>query len=75
MGKVWNKFAIEVRKPEKRANTFNRSRGFPFFNGRKFDGVHFDLPLANNLAKEFDVWDIEGAFGKLKGQPMLTKAK
>ena len=75
MGKVWNKFAIEVRKPKERANTFNRNRGFLFLDGRKLDGVHFDLFLANNHAKEFYMRYVKGPFGKLKGQSMFTKTK
>ena len=75
MGKVWNKFAIEVHKPEESMDTLNRSRGFPFLNGKKFDGVHFDLSLANNHAKEFYARYIEGAFRKFEGQSMFTKMK
>ena len=56
MGEVGDKFAIEIRKSEKRAYTLDGGRGFPFLNGREFDGVHLNLSLANDHAKEFDVW-------------------
>ena len=74
MGKVGDKFAIEVRKPEEGANTFDRGWGFPFLDGRKFDGVHLNLSLANDHAKEFNARDVEGTFGEFKRQPMFTKA-
>ena len=54
VGEVGDKLAIKVHKPEKRVNTFDRSRGFPFFNGRKLDRIHFDLSLTNNHAEEFN---------------------
>ena len=73
MEKVGDKFVIEVCKPEERTNTLDRGRRFPFLDGGKFDGVHFNLPMANNHTKEFNVWDIKGTFGKFKGQPMFMK--
>ena len=75
MGELGDKLAIKVRKPKKRANTFDRSGGFPFFNGGKLDRIHFDLSLTNNHAEEFNARYIKGTFGKLEGQSMFTKAK
>ena len=75
MGNIWNKFVIEVRKPKERVNIFNKRRGFPFLNGRKLDGVHFDPPLANNHAKEFYARYIKGPLVKFEGQSMFMKLK
>ena len=66
MRETWNEFAIEVCKPQERANSFDRDRWFPFLYGREFDRVHFDLSLTDNHAKELDVWCIEDALGKFK---------
>ena len=70
---VGDEFAIEICKPKERANALDRSGGFPFFNGRKLDRIHFDLSLANNHAEELYAGYIKGAFGKLKGQSMFMK--
>ena len=75
MGKFGDKFVIEVCKPEKRASTFDKHRGFPFLDGRKFNRIHFNLFLANNHAQEFYVRYVKDAFGKFKGQSMFTKVK
>ena len=67
IGEVGDKFTIEIHKSKKRSNTFNRGRGFPFLNGRELDRVHLNLSLANDHAKEFDAWNIEGTFGEFEG--------
>ena len=50
VGKVGNKFVIEIRKSKERVNTFDGGRGFPFLDSREFDGVHFDLSLSDDHA-------------------------
>ena len=75
MGEIGDKFAIEVREPEEWSNTFDGDRGFPFFNGGKFDRVQLNLSLANDHSKEFNAQDVKGAFGEFKRQPMFSKAK
>ena len=75
MGEVRDKFAIKVRKSKKRANTFDRGGGFPFLNGREFDIIHFNLSLADDHAKEFDVWNIKGTFGEFERQSVFLEMK
>ena len=66
VGEIGDKFAIKAHKSEERSDAFDRSGGFPFFNGREFDGVHLDPSLANDHAKEFDARDVEGTFGEFE---------
>ena len=75
VGEVGNKFAVEVRKSEERLNAFDLSGGFPFVNGGEFDRVHLNLSLANDHAKKFDAWNVEGALGQLERKSVFSKTK
>ena len=67
VGKVGDKFVIEIHKPKERANTFDGGGGFPFLDSREFDRIHFNLSLSDDHAKEFYVRYIKGAFGEFEG--------
>ena len=75
MGEVGDEFVIEIRESKERAYTLDRGRGFPFLNGRELDGVHLNLSLANDHAKEFNARDVEGTLGEFEGQSVFLKAK
>ena len=63
---VGDKFVIKIHKPKEGANTLDRGRGFPFLDGREFDGVHLNLSLTNDHAKEFNACNVKGVLGELK---------
>ena len=73
IGKVRDKFSIEVCKPKERTDAFDRG-GLPIFDGREFGWVHAHITLTDDHAKIFHGGSIERAFGDLERETVFTKA-
>ena len=74
VGKVRDKFSIEVCKPEERTDAFDRRGGFPVFDGRELGWVHAYMTLTDDHTKIFHGRGIKRAFGDLEREAMFTKA-
>ena len=74
VGKVWDKFSIEVCKPEERTDAFDRRGGPPVVDGRELGWVHAYMTLTNDHTKIVHGRGIERAFGDLEREAMFTKA-
>ena len=74
VGKVRDKFSVEVCKPKERADAFDRRGGLPVFDGGEFGGVHAYISLTNDHTKIFHGRGIERAFRDLERKTVFTKA-
>ena len=72
---VGNEFAIEVRKTEERAYSFDRGWGMPILDGDQFRQIHANETLTNNHPQIFHGGGVEGAFGDLEGKTMFLKVR
>ena len=73
VGKVRDKFSIEVCKPEERTDAFDRRGGLPVLDGRELGWVHAYMTLTNDHTKIFHGRGIERAFGDLEREAMFAK--
>ena len=74
VGKVRDKFSIEVCKPEERMDAFDRGGGLPILDGRELGWVHAYITLTDDHAKIFHGGGIERAFGDLERETVFAKA-
>ena len=74
VGKVRDKFSIEVCEPKERADAFDRRGGLPVLDGRKLGWVHAYITLTNDHPEIFHGRGIERAFGDLERETMFMKA-
>ena len=59
MREFWDKGTIEVAKSQKAAYILDRGWNWPFDNAFHFDRVHFDLAMAYDNSKAFDLFLVE----------------
>ena len=74
VGKVRDKFSIEVCKPEERADALDRRGGLPVLDGREFGWVHSYRTLTDDHTKIFHGRGIERAFGNFERETMFSQA-
>ena len=74
VGKVRDKFSIEVCKPEERTDALDRRGGLPVLDGRELGGVHAHMTLSDDHTKIFHSRGIERTFGDLKRETVFSKA-
>ena len=74
VGKVRDKFSIEVCKPEERMDAFDGRGGLPVLDGRELGWVHVYITLTDDHTKIFHGRGIERTFGNLERETMFSKA-
>ena len=74
VGKVRDKFSIEVREPEERTDAFDGRGGLPVLDGREFGGIHAYISLTDDHTKILHGRGIKRAFGDLERETVFTKA-
>ena len=73
VGKVRDKFSIEVCEPEERTDAFDRRGGLPVLDGREFGWIHAYISLTNDHTKILHGWGVKRAFGDLERETVFTK--
>ena len=73
VGKVRDKFSVEVCKPKERAEAFDRRGGMPVLDGRELGWIHAYITLTNDHSEIFHGRSIERALGDLKREAVFTK--
>ena len=74
VGKVRDKFSIEVCKPEERADALDRGGGLPVFDGRELGWIHADISLTDDHPQIFHGGGVKRAFGDFERKTVFTKA-
>ena len=74
VGKVRDKFSIEVRKSKERTDAFDRGGGLPVFDGRELGWIHAYITLTNDHTKVFHGRGVERTFGDLEQETVFAKA-
>ena len=74
VGKVRDKFLVEVRKPEERTDALDRGGGLPILDGRELGWIHAYITLTDDHTKIFHGRGIERAFGDLERETVFMKA-
>ena len=74
VGKVRDKFSIEVREPKERMDAFDRGGGLPILDGRELGWVHAYITLTDDHTKIFHGRGIKRAFGDFERETVFSKA-
>ena len=74
VGKVRDKFSIEVRKSQERTNTFDGRGRLPVLDGRELGWIHAYMTLTDDHAKVFHGRGVERTFGDLEQETVFSKA-
>ena len=73
IGKVRDKFSVEVRKSEERSDALDRRGGLPVLDGRELGRIHVYIALNDDHTKIFHGRGIKRAFGDLERKTMFPK--
>ena len=72
VGKVRDKFLIEVCKSEERTDALDRRGGLPVLDGRELGWVHAYMTLTDDHTKIFHGRGIERTFGDLERETVFV---
>ena len=75
IGKVRDKFAIEVCKPEEQTDSFNRRGRLPILDGGELGWVHAYITLSDDHAEIFHGGGVKGAFGDFERETVFLKVR
>ena len=73
VGKIRDKFSVEVCEPKERTDAFDRRGGLPVLNGRELGQIHVYISLADDHTQIFHGRSVERAFRDFKRKTMFSK--
>ena len=73
IGKIRDKFSIEVRKAQERTDAFDRRGGLPVLDGRELGWIHAYISLTDDHPKIFHGRGVKRAFGDLERKTVFSK--
>ena len=74
VGKVRDKFSVEVCKPKERMDALDRRGGLPVLDGRELGWIHAYISLTDDHTKIFHGRGVERTFGDLERKTVFSKA-
>ena len=74
VGKIGDKFSVEVCKSKEGTDALDRRGGLPVLDGREFGWIHAYRTLTDDHTKIFHGRGIKRAFGDLERKTVFSKA-